>query len=236
MTLKHSTQLNLLEPILSAEASLASRGAKPVDKKAQKMTAISGQKCCELLKLLNHGSSLERTCEALLMSPWGSSVAFLTWKLLATKTKLSLFQLSPSMPNTEGTECFLWRSPDTGAGGTSGLLKKGIDVRENGQPIQIRLVDQVNNPRLWPTPASRDHKGGYQGGRIRNGKISRDTLDVAVQATDNPSRDGGQLNPTFCEYLMGYPIGWTDLDVLETASSLISQCTSEEQSSRQTDD
>ena len=35
----------------------------------------------------------------------------------------------------------------------------------------------------WPTPATRDHKGGYQGGRIRNGKISNDTLDVTVQHT-----------------------------------------------------
>ncbi len=33
----------------------------------------------------------------------------------------------------------------------------------------------------WPTPTTRDHKGGYQGGRIRNGKISTDTLDVAAQ-------------------------------------------------------
>ena len=34
--------------------------------------------------------------------------------------------------------------------------------------------------KLWPTPTSRDHKG-HQGGRIRNGKVSMDTLDVAVQ-------------------------------------------------------
>lgn len=33
----------------------------------------------------------------------------------------------------------------------------------------------------WPTPSVRDYKGGYQGGRIRNGKISTDTLDVAAQ-------------------------------------------------------
>jgi len=33
----------------------------------------------------------------------------------------------------------------------------------------------------WPTPTTRDHKGGYQGGRIRNGKISTDTLDVTAQ-------------------------------------------------------
>jgi hypothetical protein len=39
----------------------------------------------------------------------------------------------------------------------------------------------------WPTPATRDHKGGYQGGRIRNGKISTDTLDVAAQLSGWPT-------------------------------------------------
>ena len=32
------------------------------------------------------------------------------------------------------------------------MLKQGKTHRENGQPIQIRLVDQVNNSKLWPTP------------------------------------------------------------------------------------
>lgn len=36
----------------------------------------------------------------------------------------------------------------------------------------------------WPTPSVRDHKGGYQGGRMRDGKISTDTLDVAAQLAD----------------------------------------------------
>jgi len=27
---------------------------------------------------------------------------------------------------------------------------------------------------------------------------------------------GGQLNPEFVEWLMGFPIGWTDLDASET--------------------
>lgn len=42
----------------------------------------------------------------------------------------------------------------------------------------------------WPTASSRDHKGGYTGGRIRNGKVSMDTLDVAVQA----HADGGLMS------------------------------------------
>jgi hypothetical protein len=33
----------------------------------------------------------------------------------------------------------------------------------------------------WPTPSARDPKGGYEGGRIRKGKVSTDTLDVTAQ-------------------------------------------------------
>ena len=71
-------------------------------------------------------------------------------------------------------------------------------------------VDQLQ--KNWPTPSTRDHKGGYKGGRIRNGKVSMDTLDVAVQHTDNKDQTSGTLNPTWVEWLMGLPTGWTDLD------------------------
>jgi hypothetical protein len=65
--------------------------------------------------------------------------------------------------------------------------------------------------RAWPTPAARDGKGGYIGGRIRNGKVSWDTLDVAVQYMSNQDKTGGQLNPRWVEWLMGYPVGWLNL-------------------------
>ncbi|HGV3471243.1 hypothetical protein ACKQC9_31450, partial [Klebsiella michiganensis] len=39
----------------------------------------------------------------------------------------------------------------------------------------------------WPTPTSTDGKGGYQGGRIRNGKLSTDRLDVAAQLAGWPT-------------------------------------------------
>lgn len=47
----------------------------------------------------------------------------------------------------------------------------------------------------WPTPSATDFKGGYQGGRIRNGKLSTDRLDVAAQlagwGTPTASQPGG---------------------------------------------
>jgi hypothetical protein len=82
-----------------------------------------------------------------------------------------------------------------------------------GEP---KLSAQV---KLWPTPAQRDGKGGYQGGRIRNGKISRDTLDVTVQHTDNQEKTGGQLNPMWVAWLMGYPLEWLSCVPWETQSS-----------------
>jgi hypothetical protein len=78
------------------------------------------------------------------------------------------------------------------------------------------LATLTDAARLWPTPTARDAKGGYAGGRIRNGKVSWDTLDVAVQYTDNRDKLGGSLNPNWVDWLIGWPIGHTALDALAT--------------------
>jgi hypothetical protein len=57
--------------------------------------------------------------------------------------------------------------------------------------------------KRFPTPAARDWKdGNYPSERKRH------TPPLAVHA-------GGTLNPEWVEWLMGWPIGWTDLKPLE---------------------
>jgi hypothetical protein len=72
--------------------------------------------------------------------------------------------------------------------------------------------------KMWPTPQSSDHKGAGKNGELR------DRLDYAAERGGTksneypaPPESGGQLNPTWVEWLMGWPIGWTDLKPLETA-------------------
>ena len=70
--------------------------------------------------------------------------------------------------------------------------------------------------RAWseplPTPMARDYKGPVRdwSKRKRNGK-PRPRSDQTL-----PDRIGGMPNPPWIEWLMGWPIGWTALEPLET--------------------
>ena len=182
--------------ILYAGVFRASRFLKLASKEAQKMTVTSGLKCLDLLGKSGPLGCLEKML--LGSSIWNSTRSFLVWKKKITESGRTLYQLAASMPPTNETEYGLWPTPTT----QDNPQVKGKDQRGTTLGGAVRL---------WPTPTHRDHKGGYLGGRIRNGKVSMDTLDVAVQYTDNPNRQAGHLNPEFVEWLMGYPIGWTEL-------------------------
>ena len=73
-------------------------------------------------------------------------------------------------------------------------------------PAQITIVNEYSSlPKIWPTPTARDGKGGYPWRQNGTARFTWDTLDVAVQHTDD--KTPAQLNPEFAEYLMGYPLG-----------------------------
>ena len=150
-------ELNL--PKSSRVASRASRLVSQEVEKEQMTTDISGQKCLESLKSLSQGGLLAKMCEALLVSKtaWYSRQCALTWKVKVTKYKRSIFQLSASAHRTKENEFGLWRTPDAVSGGSNlpGIQKaldQGHLKRPSGQQIQVRLQDQVKEPRLWPTP------------------------------------------------------------------------------------
>jgi hypothetical protein len=77
----------------------------------------------------------------------------------------------------------------------------------NGNGFGLTLGMAV---RLWPTPQARDGQGRstpsehVAASRYEDGKRC---LEDAVALNGAP---GGMLNPTWVEWLMGFPAGWTD--------------------------
>lgn len=70
---------------------------------------------------------------------------------------------------------------------------------------------------MWPTPTAREWKGGRKPESLAAaGRTSSNTLDDAIKATGAV----GSLTPEFCEWLMGFPIGYTALNASEMPSSL----------------
>ena len=104
---------------------------------------------------------------------------------------------------------FYWRTPDTGVGGPTKALLEGKTHRESGHAIQVRLADQV---RMWPTPNASDNRdrGCMEDESVkRRLRIGKQVgLSTAVKET----RQAGTLNPTWVEWLMGFPLGHTDLN------------------------
>ena len=108
----------------------------------------------------------------------------------------------PTYENASGS----WPTPNArdwkGPPGTACMERGG---RQSSLPAAVRK---------WPTPCASASKGSSPASLTRKTGASRanDRIDHAVMASD-----GGQLNPEWVEWLMGWPIGWTELKPLAMA-------------------
>jgi len=58
---------------------------------------------------------------------------------------------------------------------------------------------------VFRTPTARDWRGACRPENIQRRMEAGHSLNLTDQI-------GGQLNPVWVEWLMGYPLGWTDLE------------------------
>jgi hypothetical protein len=106
-----------------------------------------------------------------------------------------------------------WPTPDANFG-NRGTQPKWTSKRKSGQPAQYTINQAVRDKQTWPTPQASDFRDR---GNMSNPSIQRRAekgkqLNLSMVA--HPT--SGQLNPTWVEWLMGWPLGWTDLKPLET--------------------
>lgn len=119
--------------------------------------------------------------------------------------------LGKSVWEAQGKLKEMWPTPIASTGMAEDI--KTVKTRlENGSPYKSRLVEAVS---MWPTPTHGKLAGGSGAFQkiadlCSDGKIS-DEERKAMQAGN-----GGKLNPMWVEWLMGFPLGWTDLKDSET--------------------
>lgn len=86
----------------------------------------------------------------------------------------------------------------------SDFKRRGPNSKQQGLPEVVKM---------WPTPNASDHRdrGNLSNPCIQNRIEKGKQLELSMVVSDQ----SGQLNPDWVEALMGFPIGWTNLEVDE---------------------
>lgn len=198
----------------SAEASPAKTYLAPEKvRESMEQEADSGLNLQESLAKHDPATHLWRTRQCSLFEDLGEYLE--TFPKSGMMRDGVLWELTMSERPTSERECGFWRTPDTGAGGVVSdreleELANGDWKRPSGSRKQLRLQDQVREPRLWPTPKCQDSRAALTDRHKSNlGEVVHGGLETLPTKT-------ARLNPNWVEWLMGWPIGWTGLKPLET--------------------
>ena len=170
-------------------------------------------------------SLLEDLNESLQTLPqWGMTVGgelYLrpTWEPTIDEKESGLW-LTPStvdipIRSTESMEKRLDYRKKIGRNGVgAGCLSEQVAWSGEGKPIGYVTKES------WPTPNAWDGKRGPRSAENLATKKHQISLVTAVKHSETTDHlTGGQLNPTWVEWLMGWSLGWTDLKPLETDKS-----------------
>jgi hypothetical protein len=99
----------------------------------------------------------------------------------------------------------LWPTPTAGDAESSGSRNTATSKAHPGVSLTDAVRGDGGRGRAWATPIARDW---------RSGSVSAETLEKNSRPLSE--QVGGQLSPTWVEWLMGWPLGWTDCAPLET--------------------
>lgn len=215
LTLEPSTaNLGVEKWISSLEDSLASHSAKQASKKEKTMIDTSGLISQELLARYNPQSSSWKmsqmsliTLEPISLETWPKWGIIRHGELFEHQTPTHLINgrdssQSRSIPTPTTMDCHF----------TSSKRTVMVESLERGLWRGVGLKDFA---QMYPTPTARDWKSGDVS-QTTFKKNSRPLNEVIKLNESQP----GQLNPSWVEWLMGWPIGWTDCEPVETELSL----------------
>ena len=191
-------QLTFLPSISSAAASPARTSAR--QERAQELQALVrgyGASTPELLARYDPATSSWRTSQLCLDGELSEFSEI--WPRSGTMRNGTAYQLPPLVRLTDEIGSGLWPTPT-------------IDGNYNRKGASATSGDGLATAvQMWPTPTSRDWK---HGSAAQFHKPRTEQLNDRIAFTD-----GGSLNPTWVEWLMGFPLGWTVCAPSATPSS-----------------
>ena len=139
-----------------------------------------------------------------------------TWKKMVTTQRGEYSARVKLAHTTKEKESLSWPTATvfdaTGGGYPTEIVNGQYKSKHSNDPDSAwygaKLADAVKDN--WPTPATRDYKGGQniETCKAKNRNPMTNNLADAVRATT----DSKALNPDWVEKLMGVPPGWTALD------------------------
>ena len=197
----------------------ASHSQQPENGKGLRMNAIYGRKCAELLPSCGPVGCLGKMLLA--SSIWGSTKRSLTWQKRDTLFSHSYFRLAASAHGMSASELLSSRlmfptplASDTNTNrdaqnldvflSEAGLLRKR---NKSGLIWSLSLSAAV----FYLTPAaSEGYRSTLKPTAFRNISPGAN-LSTQIVQMEKPETDNMALNPDWVEWLMGFPLGWTDI-------------------------
>ena len=247
MTYAHSRPKEIGQSTSSAAVSPAKTSALQARVSGSPVQGpVFGTKCTGSLARYDRDSCSWKTSQRCLDGGWQPYSA--TFPRSGMTRNGTLFLLQPLVRRTGESGSGLWPTPSaTQAPITKDLhsfngkyFTKG-DGRKHQTDLLLAVIGRANiastslqstdatlqtnvtapgakdsAPAMWGTPTAGCWKGsGKFGGKTHQHDLKYCNLRGQVLTPEN----GGQLNPTWVEWLMGFPLGWTDLEDSETQSS-----------------
>ena len=195
------------DPMSSAAATPASPSVTPVSGEERTIPDTYGHTWHDAFAYYDPTGCCWRTSQGTLAL--GLEPSSVIWPPSGTMQNGRCYQRRPLVPRISDGDCSLWPTPRVSATRTSRgalrpedhnhwsdlSLEQAVEVADGILPRELDTAEELP-PRwraMWPTP------------RVANARQAR-LESHHVAATP------GQLNPTWVEWLMGFPTGWTDLD------------------------
>ena len=229
------------EALLTSYLAAFHAKTSPLPEKAQESTE-SAAECGDTwrgsLAKFDPATSSWKTVQHSLL---GDSDEFsVTWPRSGMTANGQCWELPILVHRTSGTDSGLWRTPGAQDGMRGTYASKETMDSRLAKGGQLSLANQVKHPHLWPTPTASTGGANHASNAVTQKGHGINLLGAVMKwltptardyksgtgAQDRPGHSpplsnviGGTLNPTWVEWLMGWPLGWTDLKPLEMDKS-----------------